>query len=628
MDVLPKSLNLVFQSLLAGAIFIVSAIIYIPFAASLPDNINLLDGGWIFAMQQAVAQHLVFGKDIIFTFGPYASLFTSEYQPETAHIMFAGSFLMAVTFAFSLICLSKKPSEKIVALILALLLAVSAQDTKFIGLSFVALAFICRTMDNRNFSIFEKTTFLLVILALGMFPLIKATFGICAVIVLFITIILLINRRKFIAAFCTGILFVLWMSLLWVIVGQPLADLAHFFVAQLPIISGYSAAMSISGPLWQVLFFIAACSLIWFFGNGKLHKKNEYQLAFSVGSAFILFLAFKEGFVRDDLHRLIAAGMLSVAGGTFLLAYRTKSSLIACVIGLVGFLTLNFNHLNLYVFRSNAVVLSAFLENPNIYKLEYDASLKTIRSSHPLPKVSGTTDIYSWGQAVLLAAGLKWDPRPIFQSYSAYTPALEDKNKRHLIGPNAPQNIFFTLQAIDLRLPALEDGASWPLLLADYQFKGMYNDGNTALLERRVSPIPTKTSPIMSGFFKPNTLVKLSQDAPLEWAQIIIRPTLLGRIAGAVFKPPSLQIRYVFPDGHEQEFRYIAGMGESGFLISPLVESTNDFVQLTAPNSASYFFNRRPSYISIETGEYGKLFWNSKFFLKVYQIQSNNSAPS
>ena len=35
-----------------------------------------LDGSWVYSINQAVAQRMAFGHDIIFTYGPYASVYT------------------------------------------------------------------------------------------------------------------------------------------------------------------------------------------------------------------------------------------------------------------------------------------------------------------------------------------------------------------------------------------------------------------------------------------------------------------------------------------------------------------------------------------------------------------------
>src|ERR1700722_20375304 len=39
------------------------------------------DQSWMMAMNEAVARHLRFGKEIVFTFGPYASIYTRVFHP-------------------------------------------------------------------------------------------------------------------------------------------------------------------------------------------------------------------------------------------------------------------------------------------------------------------------------------------------------------------------------------------------------------------------------------------------------------------------------------------------------------------------------------------------------------------
>ncbi|MFH7428705.1 hypothetical protein, partial [Pseudomonas syringae group genomosp. 7] len=47
-------------------------------------------------MNIATAEHLRFGKDIVFTFGPLASIYTRVYSPATDWMMLLGSALIAV----------------------------------------------------------------------------------------------------------------------------------------------------------------------------------------------------------------------------------------------------------------------------------------------------------------------------------------------------------------------------------------------------------------------------------------------------------------------------------------------------------------------------------------------------
>lgn len=61
---------------------LVLAGVLVPFAPVFPAS--GLDPSWQLGLNQALVQHLRFGKQVIFTFGPYAFLYTHLYTPQTA----------------------------------------------------------------------------------------------------------------------------------------------------------------------------------------------------------------------------------------------------------------------------------------------------------------------------------------------------------------------------------------------------------------------------------------------------------------------------------------------------------------------------------------------------------------
>jgi hypothetical protein len=90
-------------------------------------------------------------------------------------------------------------------------------------------------------------------------------------------------------------------------------------------------------------------------------------------------------------------------------------------------------------------------------------------------------------------------------------------------------------------------------------------------------------------------------------AKIDVRPTLAGKLLMLLFKPPLLNISYFFPNGDKQLFRYIAGMGSSGFVVKPVIQSTAGFVALTHPNSANHFAGHQPVSLSISADHGGRV---------------------
>lgn len=76
-----------------------------------------------------------------------------------------------------------------------------------------------------------------------------------------------------------------------------------------------------------------------------------------------------------------------------------------------------------------------------------------------------TFDILGHDQYLL--AGLPtrpWAPRPVMQSYSAYSPRLADMNLQHLLSPAGPRQLIVRLATLDNRLPAFDEALLWPVI--------------------------------------------------------------------------------------------------------------------------------------------------------------------
>src|SRR5580700_6004477 len=64
----------------------------LPLMPNFPDR--NFDASWAYALNEAVARHLIFGRDIILTFGPLAFIYTRMYHPATDGIMILGSAML------------------------------------------------------------------------------------------------------------------------------------------------------------------------------------------------------------------------------------------------------------------------------------------------------------------------------------------------------------------------------------------------------------------------------------------------------------------------------------------------------------------------------------------------------
>src|SRR5690242_9960666 len=82
--------------LILALAFFATLFVFVPFYPVFP--VFKLDSSWAYALNEAVYKNMVFGRDVIFTAGPLASVYTHIYHPATDTSMLAICLLVASTF--------------------------------------------------------------------------------------------------------------------------------------------------------------------------------------------------------------------------------------------------------------------------------------------------------------------------------------------------------------------------------------------------------------------------------------------------------------------------------------------------------------------------------------------------
>jgi hypothetical protein len=76
----------------------------VPLAPSLPALPQ--DSAWQYALNQAVADRLAFGRALVFNLGPLGALYTGQFHPATDRLMLGGDALLAAGLAAGLAALA------------------------------------------------------------------------------------------------------------------------------------------------------------------------------------------------------------------------------------------------------------------------------------------------------------------------------------------------------------------------------------------------------------------------------------------------------------------------------------------------------------------------------------------
>ncbi|HWY30226.1 MAG TPA: hypothetical protein VNX46_05705 [Candidatus Acidoferrum sp.] len=564
-------------------------------------NLDNIDIAWTQALHMAFHQHLQFGREVVFTYGPWGFI-SRGYHPST-HLV---SLLLWVGLSVVFWVAGRRlaghfSSNRVISWLWLIAFAAFASipvgddfNSRIVAWSMLLL-FMHFFVEESSFT---PVKFVLVI-SLGLLSLTKFTGFIAAMVVILVMAVDDLSRRRFpwsLPVFVASIL------CFWVAAGQNWSSFMPYLTNSWRLTSGYTEAMmryrvgEKSDELWFLLLAIANARLIGAVAWGRFRLRCGLVL---ISLAAILFLLFKGSYVRPDRHEISAAnGLVLVALAGLAVAWREKSRwlgfagaavLVACVI--FGLLAFNqwFPKNNLpcqlaatFGFHSlSAPIRTTFTDS---LQKHFEADAIAERERLPLPQVSGGTDIYPWDVTPILARDMNYHPRPLMQSYFVYTPELAQINAAFLKSSNAPENLFFGINPIDGRYPALEDGRSWLELLTSYDVRGISDSNATLLvLARSVTPREYHLEPLtnVAAQFGEMVAVPDAGGDPV-WVELDIKKSLKGTIVSALYKPSFVLLTVSLRGGSENVFRIIPGMARSGFLLSPFIGNNVSFAALAS----------------------------------------------
>lgn len=619
----PSTLLLVFTA-------VTLAVVIIPFKpAFYPPNPGL--ESFVLAMGEALAHGMVIGRDLIFTYGPYASLSTRFYHPHTDLLVCMASAYLALTHVLIFKALSRQFSLGAVLGIVLFILLIKVGDFFFLFYPFLTTLYAVTLVAPRPVS--DKWQLLelgLVFAALGLMPLVKGSYLLSVLVILPALAYLFYRRGNY--AFLTVILIAPIIGLLsfWVFTGQALSLLPIFFVNILPIVAGYTEAMALNlYPLYEVLLFVLVALLIMGLWLLNQRYRGAEKIVLALALAVFLFVSFKAGFVRHDDHVYMALQGLVGASLCLYVLIPGNSALAVLAVALLSYVGIVKSHATVGTLEAFSGLstevqttykdawqgLSLRVSNPQALAQIHAASMAEIAKNNPLPKLPGTSDIFSYNQAELFAAGLTWNPRPVFQSYSVYTQRLAELNAQHFRTPHAPDHVIFRMQAIDSRLPSLEDGAAW-MALSDNYFPAAIQENAVFLSKKTVLQSKADTALLSSAEHQLGERVTLpQQDAPI-YAEITLQPSLLGKLFALFYKPSQLWLTLNLANGDQRQYRVLSNMMQSSFLLSPLVDNIRAFT-FVATGKQQAIQNLQVTSMQLTAKEGPSFIWQPTYTLKL-----------
>ncbi|MCW2982149.1 MAG: hypothetical protein JWO14_3876 [Solirubrobacterales bacterium] len=428
-----------------------------------------LDASWNAGLAMGVHDGLHWGKELVWTYGPLGFLQTQlVWFTDQTVLTFLYQGLLHVIFCVALVwALGRR---------LALLLACVGAFVAVTVLPLLELSLLSAVIAS--FWLLEEPRsdrFLnAFVIAAATFAapaaLIKLSTGPLVPLVLLIALIGARVGGRRIALF-VGLLVVELLAL-WLLAGQSLGDIPAFVRHSIQISSGYSAAMLRSTEVapWRVTaatlgaigVSVALVVVAWL----APYRDRRGRWAGTLLVALAAFAIYKEGVVRVDAGHLTVyfanACVLWIAVG-FAPGRRWFIPAVALLVFLAS-LPLRpagtADNLNPFSNLHYAFDQARNLAGPGRRAAAMEDGRRGLKATYALEPgalaaVRGhTVAVEPWEAGAAWAYHLDWLPQPVFQNYSAYTPALDRMNAATIESPDGPERLLReNAQVVDAEFP-------------------------------------------------------------------------------------------------------------------------------------------------------------------------------
>jgi len=585
-----ERLNKVFaSSWFLPALVAIAAFLWFFPKAVLPSA--ALDPSWTMAAEHAAHHGSFFGRDFVFSYGPFAVLSTRLYEPATFGFVIFYNLLFTALFLVPLLW-SRRPA--ILFLYACAILIASGNEYSIDARVQVALltAFL---LAVRSRSLVPVA--LVVVLAPLFLSKLSYFFG--ALPLLLIADSYRLIRFRSVPLLTVATLAAMVVAM--VATGHPLNLLPELAGNDLGLIAGYGPAMQYAWlgiwPLLAALVALAAIvpALAWLLWQRVGREADQYDWllagALVLGIGWHLFFSFKTGHVRQDMHIMntwFGFGLAIPVLLAFFDEARPLSRLqIWLFVGLMGgsllppFVfqaapyDLAYPGVRIRELARQPVDALSWL-NPWTWRETADKRAEVERQlALRVPAgLSGTADVIPFELGPVIASSqVQYDPRPVPQTYSSYTPELQAMDARHFANPaTAPDVLFLKIQEIDERVPTMGIGPTLPVLAAWYDAEGGSALG--LVLRHRDQPRQVAEGRAVSSRLTVGDWVQLpGQQASPIIARMSLPQPAWSKLVGLIGREPLIHLELQFDDGSRRTFRFVPGMAEAGFVISPLPRS-------------------------------------------------------
>lgn len=551
-----------------------------------------LDNSWKIGLNLALIKKLQFGKDIVFTFGPLGFL----YRPVLCNvglwtISCAFGILVHLTLVSLIITVLLRHASAIAVIfstcsLIWILPNLTADYELLLIANFLLYSvLIAQPRSQKSWPVLIAIGVLFATASLIKFNAFAVSWaGMCVAGMIFI-------YRRDLAGICV-LVTAYAMSLigLWAVAAQQISNIGFYMIRSMEISFGYSQAMiKHDKPLPIALAAVSLIIFIILSTYSAIFKKYGLLTFVAVMFAFV-FTSFKHGFIRSDQgHSYFYFAVIFFVLGWILIGHKqdlskflNRLTFFVCCAIIIFFATRDLqliqrmqSNLSAYTLLPKSTAYKQQIFDKYKLEMKNECGLSnSVIDSAGRKKI----DIFPWEISLAYACDLNWAPRPVFQSYSAYTHKLDYLNADYY-KRSAPEVLFYELKNIDNKYPIFDEPETFQVILENY--RPDFNDGRFLILAKKKEEQSFQKHLISSSDNKMGWLIQVPASSGYLFASVNIEYNILGKIVNALFRGDGIMV-FLSTANRTFTHRFIPATSSGGIFLSSYVRNNDDLSNVFA----------------------------------------------
>jgi hypothetical protein len=567
----------------SGVVLIYALTVMGHWNASLPGG---TDSSWMRQLHEVFLHDVVFGRDLIWTFGPWGFLYYFA-TPQTLPFVLVGRAFLAFSCWLGLWALSKNVSAHPAIRSLWSLACLAAIALAEPNLSLFAPALLLFVLALSRERPTPKVLIVLAI-AVALASLVKVSAGIVSgCLVTIIGVNDLLHRR---APWVTCSYFAA-LLVFWLLAAQPVGAVFDFIGNAWEMSRSYAQVMgteSFRADDVIKAFLASGAAMVTVALVARWRDGRIAALAYAGGLILWLFVVFKGACVRQGDH-LLFAGPAAFFAVMLVLTSIPRNRWMYGGIALSAALALYTSETATgrpqYVARS---VLSSVTTIPQSFgwlgrritgSAQWPAPAivwQDPRGQPDLSDVPQPVDVFPWQDFDLKSRGIERHSRPVMESYQSATPYLSGLNAKFFASDSGPKTLVWNVFPLDDHLATMEDALSWPAVLA--HFDCIDQRGDYLILTRSAHPRTYELVPLTSVTTNFDAMVDVPQTkSGMVWLSLDLTPSPWLKVRTFLYKPIPIRLELEESGRGSLSYRVIPEMATCGFLVNPLIHEVETF---------------------------------------------------